>query len=355
MMSMIKSIAARVSNLLDSAITAQVFPGAAAAVIIGDDYHVITAGNYTYDTASAKISPDSIYDVASLTKVLPVSCCALKLIEQGRLAPDDLLISFVPEFTGSYREQITVHHLLTHTLDSTLRLSMCKDDRPEELLGKILDMQLRLAPGTSFNYSNATSILLGLVLESCTGKTLDVMGEEYFFKPLGMISTGFNPLTFAQLEKIVPTEIDPWRGGPVVGKVHDESAWRLLPKVVGSAGLFSTITDMTCFVSKLLKSFNSDNGIFTQRITSQIVKNQLNSTIGQCTGLGWELNQASFMGRFRTASTFGKTGFTGCSIVVDPSKSRAGVLLSNHIFPKRRESREQINSVRNAFADCLFA
>jgi CubicO group peptidase (beta-lactamase class C family) len=348
-------IVARVSSLLDSAITAQVFPGAAAAVIIGDKYQIITAGNFTYDIASGKVAPDSLYDVASLTKVLPVSCCALKLIEQGKLTLNDLLVKYVPEFTGTFREQITVHHLLTHTLDSTLRLSMCKDDRPEELLGKILDMQLRSPPGTCFNYSNATSILLGLVLESCTGKTLDVLGEEYFFKPLGMIHTGFNPLKSAPLVKIVPTEIDSWRGGIVAGEVHDESAWRLLPKVVGSAGLFSTITDMTYFVSTLLKSFNSDNGIFTPQIASQIISNQLNNGNGQCTGLGWELNQKSFMGRFRTASTFGKTGFTGCSIVADPSKSRAGILLSNHIFPKRRESRDQINSVRNAFADCLLA
>jgi CubicO group peptidase (beta-lactamase class C family) len=355
MMSMIKLIAARVSSLLDSAIAAHVFPGAAAAVVIGDDYQIITTGKYTYDMVSDKVTPDSIYDVASLTKVLPVSCCAIKLIEQGKLSLDDLLISFVPKFTGSFREQITIHHLLTHTLDSTLRLSMCKDDHPEELLGKILDMQLRSSPGTCFNYSNATSILLGLVLESCTGKTLDVLGEEYFFKPLGMIHTGFKPLEIAPLKNIVPTEIDSWRGGIVAGEVHDESAWRLLPKVVGSAGLFSTIIDMTYFVSTLLKSFNSDNGIFTQQIASKIIKNQLNSSIGQYTGLGWELNQESFMGRFRTASTFGKTGFTGCSIVVDPSKSRAGVLLSNHIFPKRRESREQINSIRNAFADSILA
>lgn len=353
-MSMVKLVAARVSSLLDSAIAAQVFPGAAAVIIIGEEYQIITAGKHTYGPVSPEVTPNSIYDVASLTKVLPVSCCALKLVEQGMLALNDLLIKFVPEFTGSFREQITVHHLLTHTLDSTLRLSMCKDDRPDELLGKILDMQLQTRPGAHFNYSNATSILLGLVLESSTGKTLDMLGEEYFFKPLKMSHTGFDPFAFASLEEIVPTEIDPWRGGVVVGKVHDESAWRLLPKVVGSAGLFSTITDMARFVTTLINSFNSDNGVFTRQVASNIVKNQLYSGNGQCTGLGWELNQESFMGRFRTTSTFGKTGFTGCSIIADPIKLRAGVLLSNHIFPKRQESRAQINSVRSAFADCIF-
>ncbi len=354
-MNLIKSIAARAGSLLDNAIDTQVFPGAAAAVIIGADYEIITTGRQTYDPASPMITPDSIYDVASLTKVLPVSCCALKLIEQGKLALDDLLISFVPEFSGSFREQITIHHLLTHTLDSTLRLSMCKDDHPDELLGKILSMQLRSRPGAHFNYSNATSILLGLVLEACTGKTLDLLGEEYFFAPLKMTRTGFNPRRFAPLEEIVPTEIDPWRGGVVAGEVHDESAWKFLPRVVGSAGLFSTITDIVHFVVILMNSFNSDNGLFTPQTASQIVKSQLDRVTGQCTGLGWELNQESFMGRFRTATTFGKTGFTGCSIVADPSKMCAGILLSNHIFPKRRESRTQINTVRSSFADCVFA
>lgn len=352
---MVKSIAARVSSLLDNAIEIQVFPGAAAAIITSDHCEIITAGKHTYDQSSREISPDSIYDVASLTKAIPVSCSALKLIELGKLALDDLLISFVPEFSGSYRDQITVHHMLTHTLDSTLRLSMCKDDRPEELLGKILNMELHSSPGVHFNYSNATSILLGLTLEACTGKSLDVLGDEFFFNPLNMSRTGFSPLTFSSLEEIVPTEIDPWRGGAVVGKVHDESAWRMLPKVVGSAGLFSTINDIALFVSNLMKSFNSDNGIFTPHITSQIVTNQLDSGSGQCTGLGWELNQESFMGGFRTPSTFGKTGFTGCSIIADPLKMRAGVLLSNHIFPKRRDSRAQINVVRSAFADCILS
>ncbi|HEX2958853.1 MAG TPA: serine hydrolase domain-containing protein [Chitinispirillaceae bacterium] len=354
MMSTIKSIANRVSSLLDSAIAAKVFPGAAAAVITSEGCQIITAGKHTYDLKSPAVTPDSVYDVASLTKVLPVSCCALKLIEQGKLALDDQLITFVPEFTGSFREQITVHHLLTHTLDSTLRLSMCKDDHPDDLFRKILDMQLQSPPGTHFNYSNATSILLGLVLESCTGKSLDLLGDEYFFKPLRMTRTGFKPIAFAPLEEIVPSEIDPWRGGVVVGKVHDESAWKLVPRVVGSAGLFSTITDSARFACALLKSFNSSEGIFTPQYASRIITNQLNDSTGQCTGLGWELNQESFMGRFRTASTFGKTGFTGCSIIADPSKMRAGILLSNHIFPQRRESRAQINSLRSSFADCIF-
>ncbi len=94
--------------------------------------------------------------------------------------------------------------------------------------------------------------------------------------------------------------------------------------------------------------------MFSKEFASGIVKNQLDTCTGHCTGLGWELNQESFMGSLRSAVTFGKTGFTGCSIVVDPEKRRAGVLLSNHIFPHRRESRNQINRVRCLFADCIL-
>jgi CubicO group peptidase (beta-lactamase class C family) len=351
----IKNIALRVNDVLDRAKDDAVFPGYAAALIVDDQYEIITSGRFTFEPESAEITADSVYDVASLTKAIPVSCCALKLVEQKKLALDDLLISYVPQFSGSFRGQITIHHLLTHTLDSDLRLSMCKDDHPDVLLGKILNLQLRTRPGERFNYSNATSILLGLVLESCTGKTLDVLGDEFFFKPLGMNRTGFSPMKFATLNEIVPTEVDSWRGGIVIGQVHDESAWKLLPRVAGSAGLFSTITDITLFIRKLLDSFITDDGLFTKQIAAEIVTNQIDTCTGQCTGLGWELNQESYMGGFRTEVAFGKTGFTGCSIVADPGKMCAGVLLSNHIYPHRRDSRVQINRIRSLFADCIFS
>lgn len=353
-MNRVENIALRLNEILDSAKKNAVFPGYAASIIADDQQLVITSGRHTYDSDAAEITPDSVFDVASLTKAIPVSCCALKLIEQKKLSTEELLISYVPQFCGSYREEITVHHLLTHTLDSELRLSMCKDDHPDELIEKILTMQLRSRPGKRFNYSNATSILLGFLLESFAGKPLEVLGEEFFFKPMGMNRTGFNPLKFATVNEIVPAELDSWRGGVVVGEVHDESAWKLRPRVVGSAGLFSTVKDITTFVRKVMDSFTGDNGLFAKEFAAVIVKNQIDTSTGQYTGLGWELNQECFMGSFRSAVTFGKTGFTGCSIVVDPEKRRAGVLLSNHIFPHRRESRDQINQVRRLFADSIL-
>jgi CubicO group peptidase (beta-lactamase class C family) len=349
-----ENIVSRVNRVLEKALQDTVFPGCAAAIILEDQCRIISSGRHTYESNANCITPDSVFDVASLTKATPVSCCALKLIEQNKLSENDLLINYVPQFSGTFRELITVHHLLTHTLDSTLQLSKCKDDQSDELMNKIVNLQLRSRPGEHFNYSNATSILLGLVLENCTGKTLDVLGEEVFFKPLGMNRTGFNPLTFASPGEIVPTEIDPWRGGVVVGEVHDESAWKLRPKVVGSAGLFSTITDMARFIGKLLESFQGSGGLFSKETAAKIVTNQIDTNAGQCTGLGWELDQECFMGQHRSKATFGKTGFTGCSIVADPLKMSAGVLLSNHIYPHRRSSREQINIIRSAFTDCIF-
>jgi CubicO group peptidase (beta-lactamase class C family) len=109
---------------------------------------------------------------------------------------------------------------------------MCKDDQPDELLEKILTMQLRSRPGIRFNYSNATSILLGFLLENCTGKPLDVLGEEFFFKPMGMNRTGFCPLKFATVNEIVPSELDPWRGWGCCRRGHDESAWKLLQELL---------------------------------------------------------------------------------------------------------------------------
>ena len=349
-----KSLQSRVRALLESARDIHVFPGCAAGVLTPHTKDVITCGTFTYEPDAQEVHRSSIFDIASLTKAIPVSCSALKLIEQGTLNLNDQLISYVPSFQGSYREEITIHHLLTHTLDFDLRLSHYKDCSPDQLLEQILTVKLKSPPGVRFCYANATSILLGLVLEQCTGKSVDRLGAELFFEPLGMTRSGFDTSRFA-IDEIVPSEIDPWRGGIVRGEVHDESAWKLQPRAVGSAGLFSTVDDILLFMDHLLKSFSGDSGaLFTSEIIQMIITNQLLKTCGECTGLGWELNQKSFMGKCTTPSMFGKTGFTGCSIVADPVSNRAAVILSNHIFPKRRSDRIAINAVRRAFAEIVF-
>jgi CubicO group peptidase (beta-lactamase class C family) len=338
---------------LQAAIDAHVFPGCVAGVYFNNQSQVTALGHLTYDNDSPLVTEDTIYDVASITKVIPVSSLALKLLNDNLLSTNDQLIRYLPQFSGSYRERILIHHLLTQTLSFKFRLSECKDMKSEEIMQKILTADFDSPPGTSFSYANATSILLGLVLEQCTGKTLDRAAEEYFFEPLSMNRTSFDASKF-NIDMVVPTEIDAWRGKLIQGEVHDESAWVFRPRVVGSAGLFTTVPDLLKFVQMLIEEGTyAGRRFFDTGTINQMYTNQLSGK-DQWTGLGWELCQKSFMGRFCSESAFGKTGFTGCSVVIDPLKKAAIVLLSNHTYPRRRSNRDIINKIRCQIADNVW-
>lgn len=338
---------------MQTAIADKVFPGCAAGIYLENGSHIITAGNQTYDKNSPEINGNTIYDVASITKVVPVSLLALKLIHDGQISTDDKLIKFVPEFQGAFREKIRIKHLLTHTLFFDFRLSDCKDMPGVQIEKKILNARFQAEPGERFFYANATSILLGMVIERCMNMTLDVAAKMVFFEPLEMKRTAFDPSVFS-LHEIAPSEIDPWRGREIRGEVHDESAWAMRPKIVGSAGLFSTAPDLLKVIQMILNSgISNGREFFRPDIIAMMHTNQLDN-IGEKAGLGWELSQDSFMGRNHSASAIGKTGFTGCSIVIDPLKKVGFVLLSNHTYPERYRNRDRINSIRRMFADLVL-
>lgn len=343
----------QVEKVLQAAIDTHIFPGCAVGIYNDGKTYIITAGNHTYDKASPQITDDTLYDVASVTKAIPVSSLALKLLNDGKISLEDKLIDYVPEFIGSYREMIRIEHLLTHTLHFDFRLSDSKDLNNFQILGKILSAKLKNEPGKHFFYANATSILLGMVIERCYRKTLAQAAQEVFFEPLGMIDSVFETRNYP-LQRIAPTEMDPWRGRLMQGEVHDESAWALRPKIVGSAGLFSTVPDLLKFVQMLLNGgVYMGKRFFKPEIIKAMHTNQRGSA-DERTGLGWELNQSSFMGTAHSSDAFGKTGFTGCSVLIEPHKNTGLVLLSNHIYPRRRENRDAINRIRCELANCVL-
>ncbi|HEX2959234.1 MAG TPA: serine hydrolase domain-containing protein [Chitinispirillaceae bacterium] len=342
-----------VRRYLQSAIEERVFPGCSAGIYYKNQSHLLCLGHHTYDKNSPEVTSDTIYDVASVTKVIPVSALALKLINDNQMQISDQLIKYVPEFKGSHREEIQIKHLLTHTLSFDFRLSDYKDLSSDSIIEKILSARLQDRPGERFFYANATSILLGMAVERCTGKTLDKAASDSFFTPLGMNNTTFDPSKY-DLQQVAPSEIDYWRGRLIQSEVHDESAWALRPKIVGSAGLFSTAADLLKFGQLLLENGVYEGKEFFRPETINSMHTNQRPGAAEWTGLGWELNQRSFMGKFSSASAFGKTGFTGCSVVIDPQKKVAFVLLSNHVYPRRRSNRDCINAVRSGFADCII-
>ncbi len=345
---------------LFTAIEKKVFPGCVVGVVNkGGQRVIIPLGRFSYDSKSTLVKEDTIYDVASITKSIPTSSLALKLIDEGRLKLQDKLIDFVPEFRNSQRERVLIKHLLTHTIDfkspgSDFRLSSYKNKTPDEILTIILTTEFRNNPGKKFSYINATSILLGLVIEAVAKRTLDELAKEVFFKPLKMDRSTFQPELFAK-DKIAPTEFDKWRGRLIQGEVHDESAYVLGKKqVVGSAGLFSTVPDLLNFLEMLLGNGKKNaKKFFSSGMVKEMYTNQLGS-IGETAGLGWELNQPRYMGKYANGHTFGKTGFTGCFCICDLKKGVGLVMLANYTFPKRKPDASKINQVRRQISNIVL-
>ena len=349
-----------IESRISRAINERVFPACVVGIIKKSGQRlVLPAGNFTYEDNSPVVTADSIFDVASITKAIPTSSLALKLIDEGKLAPGDKLIDFIPEFRNRDRDEVLIRHLLTYTLDWDFYLSSLKNESADKILERILTADFQTKPGRKLDYINSTSILLGLLVEQVLGETLDTLGNKYFFEPLKMDRTTFWPLKKFDKEEIVPTENDDWRGGDIQGEVHDESTFVFMKdgRAIGSAGLFSTVQDLLNFLEMLLnKGELKGKRYFSPEIVNSMHTNQL-EYLGESAGLGWELYQPRYMGQYCAKETFGKTGFTGCVVICDISKGVGMAMLSNATYPKRKPRQEHmatINAVRRDIADIIF-
>lgn len=342
-----------IEQRIGRAIADQVFPGCVFGMVLADgSRYVYAAGSYTYENDFAMF-PGAMFDIASLTKVLPTAVAALTFIDRKQLSLDSPVREFVPELAHSRADAVTVRHLLTQTLDFDFQLSSLKTLEPRELLAQILKAELRTDPGQRVAYANATSILLGMVVEKVAGRPLDAVADELFFLRLAMKNTTFYPEKFRS-RHIVPTEIDPWRNRVLVGEVHDESAWQLQKIMVpGSAGLFSTVPDLLVFMEMIVnKGLYRNRRYLSDEIVDQMATNQMFSA-GESTGLGWELNQPQFMGN-NSSQLIGKTGFTGCCMTLNIKDGIGYTLLANSTYPHRKPTRDRINEVRRDLADIVF-
>ncbi|MCL2207885.1 MAG: beta-lactamase family protein [Fibromonadales bacterium] len=271
---------------------------------------------------------DSIFDCASLTKSMPTGYLALT----ENLDINTPITDILPDFKNEGK----IFHLLTHSLDYRFPMSSLKDLPPDEIMQRICTHKFEIPPGQLFCYGNANSILLGKALEVICKKPLDKLAKEKVFDPLKMHSTGWNPLEWTSAERIIPTEICPWRGRELRGETHDESAWKL--GVVGSAGVFSTVPDILNFLEHILEC---------DSLIEKLTTNALSYLPGECTALGFELNNPKFMGEIKEGEAiFGKTGFTGTSFVCKPKDKLCLVILSNYTYPHRKPNADRINAFR---------
>ena len=334
------AIAGKLDKIVKTAIEEAVAPGVTIAV--GRNGHIAYMKGYGYIDWNQPGSPaadtNTLYDLASLTKVIATTTLAMILEETGQLDISRTVVSYLPEFNSPEKAQITVKQILTHSggLEAGANIYATARGR-EQYLYQINARPLEYTPGSNMIYSDWDMILLQLVMERITGKTLDVLANEKIFRPLGMIDTQFQP-PIALRPRIAPTQVDEARGGLLWGTVHDENAWAI-GGVAGHAGLFSTAKDLALFSMMILNGGEGANGV---RIVKPATIARWTARQGKesTRALGWDSPEGgSSAGQFFSPWSFGHTGFTGTSIWIDPEKDLFVVVLTNRVNPTRSNNR----------------
>lgn len=346
---------AELAPRLDSIITAAIADGASpgVAVAVGRNGRLAYLRGYGRpdwnDPPSSLVDGNTVYDMASLTKVIATVSVAMTLEESGQLDLDRTVASYLPEFNAPDKAAITIRHLLTHSggLEAYAALYKTFHGR-DEYLREINARPLKYAPGSAMVYSDWDMILLQLVMERITGKTLDVLAAERIFQPLGMSDTRFLPPAEWK-PRIAATEFVPDRGGLLRGVVHDENAWAM-GGVSGHAGLFSTAHDLSLFAQFLLNG-GELNGVQLLKPATIARWTARQSKLSSRT-LGWDTpSPNSSAGHYFSMRSFGHTGFTGTAIWIDPEKQLYLVLLTNRVDPTRANTK--VFALRRAVADAV--
>jgi len=348
-----------IKKRLELAIKDKVFPGAVVGAFLGDGMEfIIPVGNFTYEKDSPKVKIDTIYDLASVTKMITTSSVLLKLLDLGDIELETKISDFLSDFGNlPNKDQVNVKHLLTYTLDLDIpSTASLINKEADEIMSILVKAPLKSKPGSMHIYTNSTAVISGLFIEKVTKKNLKELSKDFFYRPLEMSHTYFD-IPEDLKNQIPPTEIDNyWRNRIIQGEVHDESTSFLQSKgyYLGAAGLFSNVPDLLVFMRMLLNE-GTYNGrqFFSKDLVKEMHTNQLGS-IGEERGLGWDMNSKYKMGDLSSSNVFGHTGFTGSMVLCDPVQKVVIVMLSNRTFPKRPADGKAINEVRHDIADIVF-
>ncbi len=326
-------LSARIDSIVDVALHEGAAPGAAVAIgRFGRLVHLRGYGTVDYAPGALPTSPATLFDLASLTKVVATTTIAMMLEEQGRLDLVRPVHFYLPEFDAPDKAGITVGMLLTHTGGLEAYAALYRQYRGRAAyLAQINARPLKSLPGTAMVYSDWDMVLLQAVIERITGEPLDQTSASRLFRPLGMNDTRFLPDTSdASLRaRIAATAVDTSRGGLLQGTVHDGNAWAL-GGVSGHAGLFSSARELATFSQFLLNG--GSYGAAQLLAPATIARWTSRQTAAWSRALGWDTPApASSAGRFFSPRSFGHTGFTGTSIWIDPERGLFVVLLTNRV------------------------
>ncbi len=340
---------ASVDRVVLSGIAAGGYPG--AAVVVGrGGYSVVKRGyghlGWTADSPAA--DEHSIYDLASLTKVVGTTAAIMVLYDEGKIDLDAPVNHYLPAFSGGLKDRVTVRHLLEHRSGLPAGRDLWRlTSSPAEARRAVIETPIYCRPGDCFEYSDLGADVLGFIVETVSGERLDAFLAQRVYGPLGMNDTYFRPPAPLR-NRIAPTEVSPPRGYPLRGEVHDENAYAL-GGIAGHAGLFSSAADLSIFAQTLLNG-GQYAGV---RIFADSTVRLFTHRAAGTRALGWDTcNNSGSCGSMMGENAFGHTGFTGTSLWMDPERNMFVVLLTNRVHEARaRRPAKVIADVRADLAD----
>lgn len=328
-----------IDSLIENAIVEETFPG--GVLLISKDNEIIyhkAYGRYTYSDTSKAMTKNTIFDMASVSKVIATTTATMICVDKKYFSLDDKVAEYIPEFGVNGKEHITIENLLLHNsglIPFRRYWQFCSG--AEDVIKHIYADSLVYETGSEMRYSDLGIITLGKVIEKVSGKTLDVFCRDEIFRPLEMEETFYNPPKEYH-DRIAPTEIDNyWRNRLLIGEVHDETA-SLLDGVAGHAGLFSTTSDLVKILQMLL-----DKGVYGDKrlINAETIK-RFTSKQSEISnrGYGWAVNEGrTSAGTLFSETSYGHTGYTGTSVWTDPEKELVVIFLTNRVYPSRENTK----------------
>jgi CubicO group peptidase (beta-lactamase class C family) len=328
-----------------------VYPG--AVVMVGRQDTVLLSrgyGHLTWSARSAVPRPDStLYDLASLTKVVATVPSVMLLVDQGKVQLDRPVHDYLPDFKGASKERVTVRMVLSHTSGLPAWRPFFRQAHDAAALRRLVVQEpLRWAPGRRVEYSDLNGMLMGWIVEAASGEPLDRFAHDRVFVPAGMSQTAYRPPR-ATWRRAAPVGV--WRGTPVAGQVHDQNAARL-GGVSGHAGLFSTGADLARYAQVLLRGGRTPACSVLIRAETVTL---FTRPAAPGRGLGFEMRdttRADNTGTRLSARAFGHTGFTGTSLWIDPERDLFVILLTNRAYaPRARHSIPLLKEIRGRVAD----
>jgi uncharacterized protein YbbC (DUF1343 family) len=345
---------AAVDEIVNQAVETKLIPG--AVLLIGHDGGIVYKKAYGHRALIPKPEPmtvDTIFDAASLTKVIATTPSIMKLFEHGKIRINDPVTRYLPEFQGG-KSDIEIRDLMTHFsgLRPDLDLKPAWSGYETGIHRALIDKPVR-PPGLRFVYSDINFILLGEIVHRLSGQMLSDYARANIFQPIGMQETRFQPPA-ALIPRIAPTEIDPDTGQPLRGVVHDDTS-RYMGGVAGHAGMFTTAQDLAKFAQMMLDG-GVANGtrIFSAPTIAKFTSPASPADQPILRGLGWDIDSpySSNRGELFPIGSYGHTGFTGTSLWIDPASRTYIVILTNVVHPHRGVS---LTSLRSRIATIVAA